>query len=258
MHSNPGGDGGDTVAGQWFVRHEGMVRGPYTSTQVRRLLLTETVSLSDEVSSDRVRWQPLTAVPEVVPQQFRIDAQAYERELLTEAGAWRRQAVIALLVVLGLVIGSLTLVLRQDAPGDAGSDCSAVPAPGVNWQDCRFSDLKVLRGDLRGVVLSNGSLPGARLQGAVLAEGDLRYTDMQAADLSYADLRGATLKGADLRGADLTYADLRGADLSFADLRGARMGGGRLEGALLHGALWVDGQRCPANSEGGCASPAQP
>ena len=243
---------------RWFVRHEGVRRGPYTSTQVRRLLLSEALSLSDEVSRDGHRWQPLTRVPEVVPHQFRRDAQACEQELLQEAGAGRRQALAAVLVLVGLVVGILVLVLQLDAPGGAGADCSAPPAPGVNWQDCRFTALVAPRADLRSVWLGNAKLPGASLQGAVLAEGDLRYADLKAADLSYADLRDARLMGADLRAADLTYSDLRGADLSFADLRDARMGGARLDGALLRGALWIDGRVCPDDARGGCGPPAKP
>jgi hypothetical protein len=239
--------------GRWFVRREGVVRGPYASTQVRRLLLSDALSLADMVSDDGQHWQPLASVPEVVPHQLRCGPQALEQELLQEAGAWRRQARIGLLGVATLIAAILLLTLFLQGPDEAVVDCAAVPAPGVDWRDCRFAAFAAPGAELQGVILSNAVLPGARLQGTVLREGDLRFADLQGADLNYADLRSATLKGADLRGADLTYADLRGADLSFADLRQARLGGARLEGALLHGALWIDGRTCGPATLGTCA-----
>jgi hypothetical protein len=244
------------VAGQWFVRHEGVSRGPYSSAQVRRLLLAETLSTADMVSTDGHRWQPMMTVPEVVPMQLRDEAMDSEQELYEEAGHWRRQSLAGLLLVL-LVLGTvLLLTLYLDRPPAEATDCAAAPAPGIDWRDCRFAALSAAGADLQGVRLSNAALPGARLQGARLSEGDLSYTDLQAADLSYADLRGARLMGADLRGADLTYTDLSGADLSFADLRDAGLGGARLEDTRLHGALWVDGRRCGQDAVNACPASA--
>ncbi len=70
--------------------------------------------------------------------------------------------------------------------------------------------------DLRGAVLDELRLPGARWRGAQLA--------------------GASLRHADLRGCDLQDADLSDTDLSDADLRGANLQGALLEGACLNGA----------------------
>lgn len=181
---------------------------------------------------------------------------AREQDLVAEQRRQQRQARVALVVMAALVLLVVGGVVWLDRPAEQAADCGAPPAPGVNWQDCRFVELVAPEADLRGVVLTNGALPGARLSGAKLGAGDLRYVDLSGADLSYADLRDARLRGADLRGADLTYALLDGADLSFADLRDARLGGAKWTGVLLSHAVWVDGRRCPDGALGGCDAAA--
>lgn len=227
------------------------------------MLLRGETDLSDPVSLDGEQWQPLAEVPELVPPQLRGEGNDDERELLAERRDQRSQALMSLSVVLVLLVAALAVVLWLDRPGDGDADCAAPPGPGVNWRDCRFLGLTAPQADLRGVVLSNGAAPGARLAGADLAAADLRYVDLRGADLSYARLGGADLKGADLRDADLTYAVLNHVDLSFADLRGARLGGADLTEARLDGTLWVDGRRCAAGSRGGCtggsgSAPSEP
>lgn len=251
QHTGPEA-GADAVPARWYVRHEQVARGPYTSAQVRRMLLAETLSTTDMVSSDGERWQHMQTVPEVVPPELRNDAVDYEAELAEEAGRMRRQALAGMLVILLLLAAGFAVTLMLDMQPESAVDCAAAPAPGVDWRDCRFAALAASGADMSGIRLSNAVLPGAKLQASRLAEGDLGYADLRGADLSYADLSRARLVGTDLRGADLTYADLRGADLSFADLRDARLGGARLDGARFQGALWVDGVRCPDTAVGGC------
>lgn len=247
------GQGAEHAAqARWYVQHASLARGPYTSTQIRRMLLAEVLSISDKVSVDGSRWQAMQTVPEVVPPELRLDAVDYEAELAEEQGQVHRQALFGLLTVLVLLAAAFGVTLMLDRAPEATADCVAAPAPGVNWRDCHFDALAAPRADLDGVQLSNAVLPRAVLQAARLNDGDLGYADLQQADLSYAELRSSRLVGANLRGADLTYADMRGADLSFADLREARLGGARLEGASLKGAVWVDGRRCAAEAVGGC------
>lgn len=176
----------------------------------------------------------------------------------TAAGGQRRQALAGVTVVSLLLCLSVAGVLWLDRSDLADADCSAVPAPGVDWRRCRLLALAADHADLRGVRLSHGAAPGAQLQGADMALADLRHTDLRGADLSDVRLGGADLTEADLRGADLRHARLRDADLSAADLRGARLGGADLRGARLDGALWLDGRRCAADATGRCDAPQQP
>lgn len=151
------------------------------------------------------------------------------------------------------VAGILVLSLIVGAPEpESVPDCTAPPAPQVNWSNCRMEALSAPRAELQGAEIRNARLREADLRAARLAGADLSYTELARADLSYADLAGAQLKGAILQGADLTYASLVGADLSYADLRGARLGGAELTDAVFADAIWVDGRVCPPGAVGGC------
>lgn len=145
----------------------------------------------------------------------------------------------------------------------AAAQCTAAPAPGVDWRRCLL-DRRDLKGvDLTGAVLRDANLQRADLTGAVLREveavdsrfnsalmanADLTRANLRNADLTRADLKGAKLKDADLRQARLFRADLRNADLTGAELTGAD-----LSGTELAGATWTDGTRiCGPRSVGLC------
>lgn len=164
---------------------------------------------------------------------------------------WLWPAVTTFLLLLAIFLAALfypTTLPRATA------DCSAVAAPGINWENCVFSP-----GDLQGKNISdsnlrNSVLRDSNLLNANLANTDLMYADLSGTDLSYANLNASKLKGADLRQADLTNSDLQQADLAFADLRGARLGGANLRGAVLNQAIWLDGSICGKTSVGECLS----
>lgn len=155
-------------------------------------------------------------------------------------------------LVLSLAV--LAAVFFVFTPDDtpASADCTARPAPQVNWNNCRMSGLVAEQADLRGARARNMDLTGARLVGARLAGADLAYTLAHLADLRYADLAGAQLTGTGLRAADLRGARLVDVDLSYADLREARLEGADLSMARLGNALWIDGRVCAPGSVGQC------
>ena len=230
---------------EWFVRRGGAVRGPFNSTKVRHFVLEEKLGLEDEVSPDRLQWQRLGSVPEVIPLQMRLEGNGLAAEQDAERKGDRiramRAIVVTLLVIIGLTAG-VSLVGQQ--PADNERDCAAEPAPGVFLEGCSLVRMQMTGASLVGAHLANVSLSGARLSESDLTDADLRYADLSGADLSYAKLNAADLKGANLRLTDLTNAVLDGADLSFADLGGARLGGASLEQVKLDGAIWTDGKRC--------------
>lgn len=131
-------------------------------------------------------------------------------------------------------------------------DCSAQPAVGVDWRNCRLDGLVAETAQLRRAILGNALLRGARMPGSDFSAADLQYTDLSDSDLSHGDFRRARMKGATLRNVDLSYADLSAADLRFADLSGANLGGALLHRVRLDSAIWVDGGKCAADSIGEC------
>jgi hypothetical protein len=136
-------------------------------------------------------------------------------------------------------------------------NCSAPPAPGVNWNNCLKPDLSLRGADLSGASFRNSQLSHADLMNAILTETDMAYANLYQANLSYSNLSHTSLFGSNLTEADLSYADLRNADLAYADLSNAKLGGAELEGARLDKAIWIDGRECAEGSVGECLSSAE-
>jgi hypothetical protein len=166
----------------------------------------------------------------------------------------KTQQFLILSVMLVLVFAGLGVVVYKYQPSQeqGAMDCSADPAPGVNWSNCNFQGSSLNGVDLSRALIRNTNLSNVSLYRAKLTGADLAYANLGLANLRMSDLNKALLTGATLRGADLRGADLRGADLSYADLRGAQLAGVSLEGAKLDKTIWTDGGLCAQGSVGGC------
>ena len=60
------GSGGD-----WYARRDGVIRGPFTVVLVTRYILLGRIRLDDELSEDRVSWQPARSIAELLPDEVR-------------------------------------------------------------------------------------------------------------------------------------------------------------------------------------------
>lgn len=109
----------------------------------------------------------------------------------------------------GVVVSALIVVVAGCAvdPPQPPVDCSAPPAPGVNWSGCDKSGI-----DLTGAVLDRALLVGT--------------------DLSDSILDRVSLVGADLRRSDLTEATLVCVDLDNANLSESTLVRTRIDGDL--------------------------
>jgi len=70
-----------TDESQWYVQKGARVQGPFTATEVGRFLLLGRVRNSDRVSRDGELWEPVTQVPELIPEEL-LD--------LDNENGWRR------------------------------------------------------------------------------------------------------------------------------------------------------------------------
>jgi hypothetical protein len=66
---------------QWYVQKGPRVQGPYSATEVGRFLLLGRVRNTDRVSRDGELWEPVTQVPELIPEEL-LD--------LDKDGGWER------------------------------------------------------------------------------------------------------------------------------------------------------------------------
>lgn len=55
---------------QWYVQKGARVQGPFTTTEVGRYLLLGRVRNTDRVSKDGELWEPVTQVPELIPEEL--------------------------------------------------------------------------------------------------------------------------------------------------------------------------------------------
>ncbi len=59
------------IGDEWYARRDGVIRGPFTVLLVSRYILLGRIRLDDELSEDRVSWQPAKSVAELLPDEVR-------------------------------------------------------------------------------------------------------------------------------------------------------------------------------------------
>lgn len=64
-----------TDESQWYVQKGSRVQGPFSTTEVGRFLILGRVRNSDRVSRDGELWEPVTQVPELIPEEL-LDLQS--------------------------------------------------------------------------------------------------------------------------------------------------------------------------------------
>lgn len=55
---------------QWYVQKGSRVQGPYSTHEIGRYLLLGRVRNTDRVSRDGELWEPVTQVPELIPEEL--------------------------------------------------------------------------------------------------------------------------------------------------------------------------------------------
>lgn len=66
-----------TDESQWYVQKGSRVQGPFSTTEVGRFLILGRVRNSDRVSRDGELWEPVTQVPELIPEEL-LDLQSVD------------------------------------------------------------------------------------------------------------------------------------------------------------------------------------
>ncbi len=59
-----------TDESQWYVQKGSRVQGPFSANEVGRFLLLGRVRNTDRVSRDGELWEPVTQVPELIPEEL--------------------------------------------------------------------------------------------------------------------------------------------------------------------------------------------
>ena len=83
-----------TDESQWYVQKGSRVQGPFTCDEVGRFLLLGRVRNTDRVSRDGELWEPVTQVPELIPEAL-LDLESgrgWQRFLQARAAGEERHA----------------------------------------------------------------------------------------------------------------------------------------------------------------------
>ncbi len=176
------------------------------------------------------------------------------RTLLMQQFRNNKQAVFLPILTMVIVVIALSiLTLRYSTPLPISQiNCNQSPGPKVNWTNCIKPQLDLHNTDLSNSKLRNSQLSGSNFMNTIMTGTDLAYSDLSFTDLSYSQLNNCSLVGANLQNANLSYSDLSNSDLSYADLRDANMGESKFNTTRFDHAIWVDGQKCLAESIGRC------
>lgn len=248
---------------RWYIRHNGQIRGPYLSSEIRHQLVVGNITLDDFVSLDREEWLELRNVSEVVPPEMRSEQgdssarQSLEARDEQDRDDYQKKPMAAvwgsLLVLVLAAATAIAITIWLWEPKDLGDpQCDMAAGPGIDWRYCHKPGLNLPNGNFSHADMNSIHLRGAHLSGSTFQGAVLVYADLSDADLSYSEMKGVNLKGANLKGAKLIYSNLESADLSFADLSGASLGGAKLDNARLDNAIWLDGSKCAPDSIGEC------
>jgi hypothetical protein len=64
----------------WYTRRDKEIRGPFPAGQITRYILLGRINENDQLSADQISWQPVTAVPELIPEELKLDLSIPENQ----------------------------------------------------------------------------------------------------------------------------------------------------------------------------------
>ena len=103
----------------------------------------------------------------------------------------------------------------------------------VELVDCRLTGFRASALDWQDVLIQNGDVRYAQMQGGKFKHCEFEGCNWQEADLRNADLTGAVFRSCNLSRADLQGTTLRGADLRQSEIEGTLVGVKDVYGAIV-------------------------
>ena len=116
----------------------------------------------------------------------------------------------------------------------SAANCSARPAPGLDWSDCKKSRIMI---------------PGSNLEGANLFSTDFSGTDLSHSNLKSANLEEAGLMRASLAGANAENANFSQVEAYRSNFKHISAGGASFKNAELQRTIFVGAKLAGANFE---------
>jgi hypothetical protein len=81
-------------AGRWYARRDGVIRGPFTASDVTRYILLGRISLDDDLSEDRITWQNVKSMAAMLPPELKQMSswEDYQRLIIARMHADERKS----------------------------------------------------------------------------------------------------------------------------------------------------------------------
>lgn len=64
----------------WYTRRDMEIRGPFPAGLVTRYILLGRIQETDQLSSDQVSWHPISELPELIPDELKLDLSKPENQ----------------------------------------------------------------------------------------------------------------------------------------------------------------------------------
>ncbi|MCW8889785.1 MAG: pentapeptide repeat-containing protein, partial [Sedimenticola sp.] len=256
----------------WYVRRDNQVKGPYPCGTVRRFVLLGRIVMEDEVSLDKLGWQKVSEVPDVIPPEIRKALADGDTEQLISSrmredernGRERRQSSDdekfkkrrqgerrqAELEIMQQHREAKTDLLerKQKRPFPVAGFSVVVTVvvlvigfgfylgspESVADPDCHAAPAPGV--NWRNCNMDGVQLDAAELDGVLLNNAVVRRAHLTGSKLNSGDLQYVDMSESDLSYVELKQAMLKGATLRRADLSYADMTGADLSFADLTGA----------------------
>jgi len=277
----------------WYIRRKGgPLKGPFPSGQIEQYLLLGRFVLSDEVSLDKVEWQKISSIPQLIPELLiaaksdehaqqklaskkrwaderrglnvetpneerrNVETKDFNRHDPKDVTIKKQKAIIAYIQITTVILlfSVLAFLSFRFMPEKIVSvaNCSSNPVVAVNWTHCKHIGLRLSDVDMSKSLISSASLTGAVLFDVDFAEADLSYTELSISKLSQVNFSRAILVGMIIRNSTLIDVNFLNSDLRYVDLSGSILKNVNFSGANLSNAIWVDGRKCAKGSIGSC------
>lgn len=259
--------------GQWYIRKDGEISGPFNGSVITNHLIVGRLSLRDEVSADKHHWLPLRHQTRLHPVP--VDTDKAKRHMDERTGLDRRQQEVTPPPEAKLRRGErradepdieierrelrrvlmqkyrerhermfwpllLTFTVLVGITLLALFYPTTMPVPLPNCSapaapEVNWNNCLKSDSQLTGVDLTSAKLRNSELSSANLMNATLTQADIAYADLQFANLSYSNLTNVILLGANLNQADFSNANLSQADLSYADLTNANLGNTKLDG-----------------------
>lgn len=241
----------------WYTRRDEKIRGPFPPGLITRFIVLGRLQLTDEISADQIRWQPVKDIPDLIPDPLKSDPTDPELQEYLRVARRREDERASGNRRRGEGAGHDERRRREDRRQDEPDEL--VHHREIKTNLIKERQLPADRLRVRFVVVlitvvfaAIGAAfwfmpqaPALRLQCDMPAGPKVNWSnckfegiiltgvELAGAHLGNANLSGAQLQSANLSGGHLSYANFARADLTRANLMQATLTGIVLRNAIL-------------------------